>query len=204
MKDCYKLLYGDCLVGVIVYSHSFLNLKPRNMVFGERYVYTPGDLHKARLINDEIARISRVIIHPKFRGIGLGEYMVRETMPKVNAKVIEVLAVMAKYNPFFEKAGMLRVDYRRDETAIDKRIRGFLGERNFDFKVAKSKAYCRGFFSQLNGEDRKVLLGYLSEFVQQPFVKIKKVTPDLISRAFSSDGVYLYWIKIYTNVHLRL
>jgi predicted GNAT family N-acyltransferase len=194
MKDCYKLLCGNSLIGVIVYSHSYLNLKPRNMIFGERYVFTPGDLRKARLINEEIARISRVIIHPKFRGIGLGEFLVKEALPKVDAKVVEVLAVMARYNPFFEKAGMLRVDYRRDETSVDTKIRGFLGERNFDSKLARSKVYCRGFFGQLNDEDRKVLLRCLSEFVQQPFVKIKAVSPDLLCKVFSSEGVYLYWI----------
>ena len=195
IKDCYKFLYGESLIGVIVFSHSYLNLKPRNMVFGDRYIYTPGDLYKARLINEEVARISRVVIHPKFRGIGLGEYLVKETLPKVNAKVVEVLAVMARYNPFFERAGMLRVDYQRNETAVDKKIRAFLEERSFDFKLTKSKAYCRDFFIQLNEEDRKVLIGYLSEFVRQPFVKIKTVTPDLISKIFSSEGVYLYWIS---------
>jgi len=195
MRDCYRLLSGESLIGVIVYSVSYLNLKPRNMVFGDRYVYTPGDLYKARLVNEEIARISRVVIHPKFRGIGLGEFLVKETLPKVNAKVVEVLAVMARYNPFFEKAGMLRIDYTRGENAMGKKIKTFLEERNFDFKLAKSKANCRNFFSQLNEEDKKVLLGYLTEFAQQPFVKIKTVTPDLISRAFVSEGVYLYWIN---------
>ena len=53
------------LIGVIVYFHSYLNLKSRNMILGERYVFTLGDLHKARLVNEKIARISRVIIHPK-------------------------------------------------------------------------------------------------------------------------------------------
>jgi ABC-type transport system involved in cytochrome c biogenesis ATPase subunit/GNAT superfamily N-acetyltransferase len=195
MKDCYKLFYGDCLIGVIVYSHSYLNLKPRNMVFGDMYVYTPGDLRKARLINEEIARISRVVIHPKFRGIGLGAFLVKETLGKVGAKVVEVLAVMAKYNPFFEKAGMLRMDYRRDETSIDRKIKQFLENHRFDFKLANSKVYCRSFFNHLGDEEKKVLLGFLSEFVEQPFVKIKVVKPDLISRAFSSDGIYLYWIK---------
>jgi len=195
MKDCYKLLYGNNLIGVIVYSHSYLNLKPRNMVFGNRYVFTPGDLHKARLINEELARISRVIIHPKFRGIGLGEFLVKETLSKVDAKVVEVLAVMARYNPFFEKAGMARVDYHRGETVADKKIKAFLEGHSFDFKLAKSKAYCSDFFSQLNDEDRKVLLGYLSEFVKQPFVKIKTVTPDLIRKTFSSEGIYLYWVN---------
>ncbi|MGD0495572.1 MAG: ParB N-terminal domain-containing protein [Candidatus Bathyarchaeia archaeon] len=199
MKDCYKLLYGDSLIGVIVYSHSFLNLKPRNMVFGERYVFTPGDLHKARLVNEEIARISRVIIHPKFRAIGLGELLVKETLSKTNTRVVEVLAVMARYNPFFEKAGMLRVDYRRGGNAADKKIQAFLDEHGFDSKLARSKAYCSDFFSHLSEEDRRILLSYLTEFVQQPFVKVKTVTPDLIGRIFSSEGIYLYWIRTMPN-----
>jgi ABC-type transport system involved in cytochrome c biogenesis ATPase subunit/N-acetylglutamate synthase-like GNAT family acetyltransferase len=194
-REVFRLLHEDDLIGVIVYSNSYLNLKARNMVFGDRYVYTPSDLHTAHLINEEIARISRVVIHPKFRGIGLGELLVRETLSKVDAKVVEVLAVMARYNPFFERAGMLRVDYGRDETAIDKRIRGFLGERGFDFKLARSKAYCRGFFGGLDDAARKTLTEYLKEFVEQPFVKVKTVAPELLGRVFSSEGVYLYWVN---------
>ena len=195
VKDCYRLLYGDSLIGVIVYSHSYLNLKPRNMVFGERYVYTPGDLYKARLINKEIARISRVVIHPKFRGIGLGEYLVRETLPKVNAKVVEVLAVMAKYNPFFEKAGMMRVDYVRDDTTIEKKIREFLRDHSFGFGFVRSKTYCRCFFNKLSKQDKQILLAYLSEFASQPFIKKERVTLDLLTKILASEGVYLYWIN---------
>jgi hypothetical protein len=90
---------------------------------------------------------------------------------------------------------MLRVDYGRDEKAIDKRIREFLEERSFDLKLAQSKTYCRTFFCQLNDDNRKVLLAYLSEFAYQPFVKIKTVAPDLISKFFSAQGVYLYWVN---------
>jgi len=195
VKDCYKLLFNDELIGVIVYSCSYLNLKPRNMVFGERYVYTSGDMHRARLINQEIARISRVIIHPKFRGIGLGAFLVRETMPLVKAKVVEVLAVMAKYNPFFERAGMVRVDYGRDESSVEKKMRAFLEAHNFDFTMAKSKMHCRRFFSELDEQDRKALLEYLSEFARQPFIRIEMATPELLTRVLSSNGVYLYWIN---------
>jgi N-acetylglutamate synthase-like GNAT family acetyltransferase len=195
MKDCYKLLFDDQLVGVIVYSHSYLNLKPRNMIFGDRYVFTPGDLGKARLINEEIARISRVVIHPKFRGIGLGAFLVRETLPTVDARVVEVLAVMAKHNPFFEKAGMVRVDYQRDEIPVQKKIRSFSEARNFDPTLAKSTSYCRDFFSNLNNPDKEALLGYLSEFGAQPFVKMKTASPDLLTRIFASEGAYLYWVN---------
>ena len=195
LRDCYRLLFNDTVIGVIVYSRSYLNLKARNMVFGERYLYTPGDLHKARLINEEIARISRVVIHPKFRGIGLGAFLVRETLPLVNTKVVEVLAAMAKYNPFFEKAGMIRVDYRRDEVSVEKKIRRFLEARSFDLSFAKSKAHCRDFFRQLDAQDKKVLVGCLSEYAQQPFVKVNVVKPELLSSVFSSEGVYLHWVN---------
>ncbi|MCD6537013.1 hypothetical protein J7L18_00140 [Candidatus Bathyarchaeota archaeon] len=53
--------------------------------------------------------ISRVIIHPKYRSVGLGSRLVRETLPLVGRKYIETMAVMARYNPFFEKAGMTRI-----------------------------------------------------------------------------------------------
>lgn len=135
------------------------------------------------------------MIHPKFRGIGLGAFLVRETMPRVEAKVIEVLAVMAKYNPFFEKAGMIRVEYRRDESSVEEKMRRLLEDHNFDFDFAKSKTYCRHFFSQLNRRDKKVLLEHLSEFGSQPFIKTKAVTPYLLTKVFSSSGVYLYWVN---------
>jgi len=195
IKDCHKLLFDGESVGVIVYSSSYLNLKPRNMVFGDRYVFTPGDLHKARLINEEIARISRVVIHPKFRGIGLGAFLVRETMAKVDARVVEVLAVMAKYNPFFEKAGMVRVDYRRDETSIERKMRKFLEARDFEFDFTRSKTYCRSFFRELTKQDKKELLKCLTEFAHQPFIKAKTITSDLMSKVFSTNCVYLYWIN---------
>jgi N-acetylglutamate synthase-like GNAT family acetyltransferase len=178
-----------------VYSRSYLNLKPRNVVFGDRYVFTPGDLHRARLINEEIARISRVVIHPKFRGIGLGEFLVRETLPRVDAKVVEVLAVMAKYNPFFERAGMIRIDYERDETSVSRKIKGFLEANEFRFSLAGSKPYCNQFFDALPFEKKSELLELLSKFASQPFVKVEDVRPDLLSRIFFAGGVYCYWIN---------
>jgi ABC-type transport system involved in cytochrome c biogenesis ATPase subunit/GNAT superfamily N-acetyltransferase len=196
LKDCFKLLYGEELIGVIVYSGSHLNLKPRNIVFGERYVYTPGDLSKARLINEEIARITRVVIHPKFRGIGLGELLVRETLPKVDAKVVEVLAVMARYNPFFERAGMVKVEYERCASPEATRIRELLKKRGFDFTLSKSKGYCRHFYSQLCEEDRKMLLRCLHDFGRLPFIKTKNVTPDMLGAVISFNGVYLYWMNV--------
>ena len=194
-RDCFKLLFEGDLIGVIVYSRSYLNLKPRNMVFGRRYVFTHGDLHRANLINEEIARISRVVIHPKFRGIGLGAYLVRETLPKVGAKVVEALAVMARYNPFFEKAGMARVDYSIDRRSNEKEVRSFLQSNGFDFDFAKSKTYCTSFFMALSDENKRRVLECLAEFARQPFIKAKNVSPVLLTKMFTSEATYLYWVN---------
>jgi len=58
------------------------------------------------LVNKNIRCISRVIIEPRFRSLGLASQLVHQTMPKMNVPIIEAMAVMGLVNPFFEKAGM--------------------------------------------------------------------------------------------------
>ena len=58
------------------------------------------------LINRNIRCIARVVIEPRYRGIGLASRLVRQTMPRLNVPVIEALGVMPSVNPFLEKAGM--------------------------------------------------------------------------------------------------
>jgi ABC-type ATPase with predicted acetyltransferase domain len=50
-----------------------------------------------------------VVIHPKYRTIGLGAKIVAETLPYAGKPYVETIAVMAKYNPFLEKAGMTKI-----------------------------------------------------------------------------------------------
>ncbi|MBS7621328.1 hypothetical protein KEJ32_04375 [Candidatus Bathyarchaeota archaeon] len=45
----------------------------------------------------------------KYRTIGLGAKLVRETLPLAGTPYVEMPAVMAKYNPFAEKAGMQKI-----------------------------------------------------------------------------------------------
>jgi hypothetical protein len=60
-------------------------------------------------LNEKLSIISRVVVHPKYRTIGLGVKLVRETLPLVGTPYVEMPAVMAKYNPFAEKAGMQKI-----------------------------------------------------------------------------------------------
>jgi ABC-type lipoprotein export system ATPase subunit/GNAT superfamily N-acetyltransferase len=52
-------------------------------------------------------RIARVVVHPTYRGCGVGQALVRAYLK--HRPDCDTLAAMAKFNPVFEKAGMRRV-----------------------------------------------------------------------------------------------
>jgi hypothetical protein len=96
-------------VGVIVYATPTAGGQMRNIATGGVFAGLDKSTRLA-LINKNIRTISRVIIEPRFRSLGLAARLVKETMPLTNVPFIEALAVMGRVNPFFEKAGMTRFD----------------------------------------------------------------------------------------------
>jgi hypothetical protein len=96
-------------VGVIVYSMPATGCQMRTIAAGNLF----SGLDKStrlKLINKNIRTISRVIIEPRFRSLGLAARLAKETMPLMNVPFIEALAVMGRISPFFEKAGMTRYE----------------------------------------------------------------------------------------------
>ncbi|MBS7642770.1 MAG: hypothetical protein QW374_04960 [Candidatus Bathyarchaeia archaeon] len=111
VANVYKAVYHDDIVGVIVYSYASLSNRMRRRVFGSDL----RDLAKSK----KLLAISRVVVHPSWRGVGLGARLVADTLTRTDADIVEAMAAMAIYNPFFEKAGMKlggirRVEYDRD------------------------------------------------------------------------------------------
>ena len=92
--------------GVIVYSMPVPCVTLRNQATANRYLVGPDRTAMLSLINKELRCINRVVIHPQYRGIGLAHWLVRETLPRAGAPLVEAMAVMGRVNPFFEKAGM--------------------------------------------------------------------------------------------------
>ena len=92
-------------IGVIVYTMPTPACQLRNAATGDLFVGLDRSTQLA-LINKNIRRISRVIIEPRFRSLGLAARLVSETMPLLNVPIIEAMAVMGLVNPFFEKANM--------------------------------------------------------------------------------------------------
>lgn len=88
-------------VGVIVYSYSPITCFGRSKVFPKRLAIEE--------LNRDFSIISRVVLHPKYRTVGLGARLVKETLPEAGTKHVEAIAVMARYNRFFERANMQKI-----------------------------------------------------------------------------------------------
>jgi ABC-type ATPase with predicted acetyltransferase domain len=120
------------LCGVIVYSWAPV------AVFGRREAM--GRVIYPRELNPLLCIISRVVVHPKYRTIGLGAKIVKETLPLAPTPYVETVAVMAKYNPFFEKAGMTKVAVKKPDEKVMRAIH-ILDARGLESKFIASTSY---------------------------------------------------------------
>jgi len=86
-------------------SPPLLNVRGRNIATAGRYC--GADRAGAiELLNREVECISRVIVHPVYRGSGLAVRLVRHALATGRAPLMEALAAMGQVNPFFVEAGM--------------------------------------------------------------------------------------------------
>jgi len=118
-------------------------------------------------INKRLSTISRVVVHPKYRTIGLGVKLFRETLGLVGTEFIEMPAVMAKYNPFAEKAGMTKVcEQRPSVSALS--IAEVLSSLGFNLQFLSSHSHVLSILLRLEP----------SEIMQIKNAFIKNQTPD--------------------------
>jgi ABC-type ATPase with predicted acetyltransferase domain len=86
---------------------------------------------RCQWINKNLRTISRVVVHPQFRGVGLGSELVRRILQECPTRYVETIAAMGKVHPFFEKAGMTRVQHEGEKAY-------FLYDRGEEIRNPKS------------------------------------------------------------------
>lgn len=74
-------------------------LRMKEMTFRERIAFA----------NQHIRSISRVIVHPQFRSLGLASTLVREIIARCPTRYVEAHALMGRAHPFFKSAGMREI-----------------------------------------------------------------------------------------------
>lgn len=100
------------VVGVLLRSLPHLGCALRNIATNDRYRTGLHPREQARVLNREMRTISRVVVHPQWRGLGLAVMLVRHALmhPEPGQVFTEALAAMGHVHPFFERAGMTRYD----------------------------------------------------------------------------------------------
>lgn len=93
------------VAGVLVVSPALSACRGRNIATAGRYSGRDRSAALVRL-NAEMEWISRVVVHPAYRGCGLAVRLVRHALRKSQTPWMESLAVMGRVHPFFELAGM--------------------------------------------------------------------------------------------------
>jgi GNAT superfamily N-acetyltransferase len=67
-------------------------------------------LDKINWANENVRTISRVVVHPQFRSIGLATALVRCLCDHCPTRYVESASMMGRAHPLFERAGMTKVE----------------------------------------------------------------------------------------------
>jgi len=207
-RKIFCLKRGDELCGVIVYCY------PPPTAFGRRLVLPKMSMKE---LNEKLSIITRVVVHPKYRTIGLGAKLVKETLPMAGTEYVEMPAVMAKYNPFAENAGMQKIAQQPPPKEALK-IAETLRQLRFNTQLLGSEKYVLSKLQTLSDEGIvKVREAFIRNsharfmkyfFPHQPFGKREAYTKEIGKTSLErlaylvkvcgfllQTKVYLFWKK---------
>lgn len=129
-------------IAVLVESFPTLACRLRDIALSGRYAHLPPG-PRSVLLNDEMRCISRVIVDPRWRGLGLAVRLVRHALATATTRYTEALAVMGRISPFSERAGM--TVYERPTLSVDERALAALRYVGITpQRLAMSEALARG------------------------------------------------------------
>jgi ABC-type lipoprotein export system ATPase subunit/GNAT superfamily N-acetyltransferase len=131
-QKVFILKHGEQTVGAIVYRSPGLVALGRLLSVGRKVLLQE--------LNRDWSLITRVVVHPKYRTIGLGAKLVRDTLEKCGRPYVESIAVMARFNPFFEKGGMRKVAVSQPDKRLLRSL-AKLETLGFDTTYMSSHAY---------------------------------------------------------------
>ena len=188
----------ETLVGVIVYSRSPLSLAARNRATGGRY-RVGRNLAAGRLVNEELRIVSRVVITPNWRGLGLASRLVAETLPRVGTPYVEALAAMGRVHPFFEQAGMTA--YASPAPAGSERLRSAFEAVGLGRSARRSAEALEAALKSLGPAARRLAereierwaRSYLAAKNHRSHRPERRRTLDLVVRHLDSTPVYYLW-----------
>ncbi len=100
------LWHGDEPIGICVFASPAASLTLRTRYFK---LTNPRSEIGMRGLNANLWLLQRVVLHPTYRGAGIAAAFVRRACELCPVDWIETLTAMGRVNPFFERAGFVRV-----------------------------------------------------------------------------------------------
>jgi len=161
IRKIFRATRGNELCGVIVYTYPPIATSGRLKVLPKMPITQ---------LNQKLSNIMRVIVHPKYRTIGLGQKLVRETLTKCGTPYVETTAVMARYNPFFEHAGMTKIQESTPSKQAQA-IRETLIKLNFNTTLLSSQKHAMTQLKHLTNPELSLLK---QTFAQNPHPRFLK------------------------------
>jgi len=203
MQKIFVLKRKDRVCGAIVYVHPMSAAPCRERVL---------KIESMKQLNEKVTRVARVVVHPKYRTIGAGVKLVHDSLPLCGKPYVEMIAVMARYNPFAERAGMKKIceskpDKSIIETVAELEKLGFtsyllavpeINKRMLKGQVPQVKEILSSFSYPYN----RRIAGQHGHFTKEDYQKwLKKAERDDLAKALrrlaqlNQSKVYLFWKK---------
>lgn len=100
-------LRGWRVAGVATTSYPTLASRPRS----RSLALDPAEQRRnRRFLNRHVRTVSRVIVHPQFRSLGLASRLVAALVRRSRVRYVEAMARMGLVQPIFEHAGFVRTN----------------------------------------------------------------------------------------------
>ena len=187
--------------GAIVYTSPTVSASCRSQVF------KPKSMEE---LNEKVARIARVVVHPKYRTIGAGVKLVHDSLFLCEKPCVEMIAVMARYNPFAERAGMKKICESKPhrsilEAVVELEKLGFvshlLAVPEYDKRMLKGRIrLVKEIVSSFGYPYNRRVAGQSGHFTKEDYRKwLKNAERDDLALALrrlaqlNQSKVYLFW-----------
>lgn len=204
MQKIFVLKREDRVCGAIVYVCPMSAAPCRNRVL---------KIKSMKELNEKLARVSRVVVHPKYRTIGASVKLLSESLPLCGKPNVEMIAVMARYNPFAEHAGMTRICESKPDKSILEAVTK-LEKLEFTSYLLSVPVYNKGMLDGRVPQVKEILgsfsypynrriAGAHGRFTKKEYSDwLQQVEKPELARALSrlaqlnQSKVYLFWKKV--------
>jgi GNAT superfamily N-acetyltransferase len=93
-------------IGICIFCCPAASLTLRTRYFGLQRPQSPRMMQR---MNKSLWVLSRVVLHPTYRGAGIAARFIAEACDSCPVEWIETLSAMGRVNPVFEKAGFQKI-----------------------------------------------------------------------------------------------